>query len=267
MKITAAFAVIVLSLAAACADEQVSSETHMEQGMATISGTVFYRERIALPPGAEVSVELQDVSRADAPAEVLASTRFRAEGGPPYGFELSYDPADIDQRMSYALRAAIRADGELLFTTDTHHPAFDTDEHELLVVGVARSTPAGGPRPAGGLTGRDWVLTELGGEAVGPAAGGQRPSIHFEAGVRVYGFAGCNRFHGSYETRGAVLEFSPLAMTRRACAEGMETEQRFADALSRVAGYEIDEDTLALLDAGGERLAVLRAGEVPESRE
>jgi hypothetical protein len=39
---------------------------------ATMTGTVSYREHIALPPGATVMVRLQGVSRADAPAEVLA---------------------------------------------------------------------------------------------------------------------------------------------------------------------------------------------------
>lgn len=36
--------------------------------MKTITGTVAYRERIALPPNAVVTVTLEDVSLADAPS-------------------------------------------------------------------------------------------------------------------------------------------------------------------------------------------------------
>ena len=95
-----------------------------EPAMETIRGTVIYLEGVALPPAAKVSVEIQDVSRADAPARVLASTRFEAEGGPPYPFRLSYDPDRVDTRMRYALGAAITLGDKLLFTTDPHHPAF-----------------------------------------------------------------------------------------------------------------------------------------------
>ncbi|MHC6802504.1 YbaY family lipoprotein, partial [Vibrio antiquarius] len=50
---------------------QTSQNTEMESAeasMKTITGTVAYRERIALPPNAVVTVALEDVSLADAPA-------------------------------------------------------------------------------------------------------------------------------------------------------------------------------------------------------
>ena len=229
-----------------------------EPDVEAIRGTVIYLERIALPPGAEVRVELQHVSRADAPAVVLASTRFEAEGAPPYPFELTYDPTDIDERMSYALRATISLGDELLFTTDTRHPAFASDEHEIRV----RSTngpPAGDDAAPPALTGRDWMLMRLEGEEVAPLPDGRRPYLHFEAD-RVHGFAGCNRLTGGYRIEGRGLEFSRMAMTRMACAEGMDLEQRFGSALERVAGYELAGDRLVLSDGGGESLAVFDSG-------
>jgi Type III secretion system lipoprotein chaperone (YscW) len=36
-----------------------------------VSGWVSYRQRVALPPGAVVTVRLSDVSRADAPSTVI----------------------------------------------------------------------------------------------------------------------------------------------------------------------------------------------------
>jgi uncharacterized lipoprotein YbaY/heat shock protein HslJ len=88
------------------------------QASAKVTGEVLYRERIALPPSAIVNVQLEDVSLADAPSVVIAEQQIDPMGkGPPYAFELTYDPAKIDQRFSYAVRAEIKDGDKLLFTT------------------------------------------------------------------------------------------------------------------------------------------------------
>ena len=104
----------------ACGGEQESVETvdlEEEVTVAKIEGEVFYRERMMLPPGAEVEVQLQDVSRADALAAVMETVMFKAEGGPPYAFIIHYDPADIDERSRYSLRATITHGDQLMFTS------------------------------------------------------------------------------------------------------------------------------------------------------
>ena len=63
--------------------------------MRVISGEVWYRERIALPPGAEVIVTLEDQSRADAPATVITDYTHTVDGSGPYTFRLVYDPTAI----------------------------------------------------------------------------------------------------------------------------------------------------------------------------
>ena len=40
---------------------------------ASVNGTVTYRERLTLTPGATLTVELRDVSYADGPAPLIAS--------------------------------------------------------------------------------------------------------------------------------------------------------------------------------------------------
>ena len=75
-----------------------------------------------LPPGAELTVVLRDVSSADAPAEVLAATTRAIDGAPPYPFVLRYDPAVIDARHTYAVRARVTLGDRLLMTTDTVAP-------------------------------------------------------------------------------------------------------------------------------------------------
>jgi uncharacterized lipoprotein YbaY len=84
---------------------------------------VTYRERIALPPNAVLQVSLQDVSRADSAAAVLGEQTIVTGGRQvPIPFEIAYDPAAIDQRLTYAVRARITVDGQLLFTSTTATP-------------------------------------------------------------------------------------------------------------------------------------------------
>lgn len=91
-------------------------------GVAQITGTVTYRERIALPPTAVVKVQLVDVSRADAPAVVVGEQLIETAGKQvPFSFAIAYDPAGIDERMSYAVQVRIEAGGRLLFINDQRY--------------------------------------------------------------------------------------------------------------------------------------------------
>jgi len=85
---------------------------------ASVTGSVNYRERIALTPEAVVEVQLLDVSLADASAKLIARQTIKPKRQVPIPFELVYDPADIDERFTYTVRATIRERGRLLFTTD-----------------------------------------------------------------------------------------------------------------------------------------------------
>lgn len=88
-----------------------------------VTGTVTYRERVALSPTAVVQVRFVDVSRADAPAVVLAEQVIRAEGRQvPIPFELEYDPTRIEANHAYAVQARIEDGGTLLFVSDQRHP-------------------------------------------------------------------------------------------------------------------------------------------------
>lgn len=125
---------------------------------AEITGTVAYRERMALPPGAVVAVRLEDQSRADAPAVTIAQTQVSPITQVPVPFTLSYDPSALKPGMSYGLRADIRApDGELMFVTDTHNavdPAAIAASYPLMLVrtggeAAAPSDPWGAAKARG----------------------------------------------------------------------------------------------------------------------
>jgi putative lipoprotein len=89
----------------------------------SVTGSVSYRERIALSPdNTFLVVRLLDVSRADAPSVEIASLR-QPVANPPMVFILPYDLDDIDPRRSYAIEAKIvNAKGDVLFRNDQSHP-------------------------------------------------------------------------------------------------------------------------------------------------
>lgn len=89
----------------------------------TVSGTATYRERMALPPDAVFEATLEDVSRADAPALVVASTRVTSPAV-PITFAIAVDAAQIGAKRRYAVRGRITLNGQLMFSTDTAYPVF-----------------------------------------------------------------------------------------------------------------------------------------------
>lgn len=103
----------------------------------SVTGTISYRERMALSDRAELKVVLLDVSRQDVAATVIAQQTISNPGQVPIRFELAYDPADIDERMSYSLRATIHDRGRMVFTSDTHTPVLTRgggrEAHMMLV--------------------------------------------------------------------------------------------------------------------------------------
>jgi putative lipoprotein len=249
-----------LVVAGFCTTALADSDVVGTNEMKTIEGSVFYRERIMLPPNAEITVTLEDTSKMDVAADIIATTTFPAVGGPPWGFTLGYDSTTIDSRHRYAVRARIEANGQLMFTNTTQIPAFSGAEGKPLEILVSRvSGGRGGQRPASttpsaSLTNTYWKLVELGGKPAGLGAGGRElHMVLISEGSRVRGFSGCNRFTGSYKLTDSQLRFRPLAATRMACMEGMEQEQRFLKALGEVVRFTISGDSLALY-SGNERV-------------
>jgi len=227
--------------------------------MKTIEGHVLYRERMMLPPNAEITVTLEDVSKMDVAADVIATTTFPAVGGPPWDFAMEYDPARIDSRHRYAVRARIEVNGQLMFTNTTQIPAFSAAEGESLEILVSRvGGGRGGPRstpltPNTSLVNTYWKLVELNGQPAALGAGERELHMVLTSeGNHVRGFSGCNRFTGSYDLNESQLCFKPLAATRMACREGMEQEQRFLDALGSVRRFSISGDRLTFY-TGDER--------------
>lgn len=105
--------------------------------MAAVTGTVFYLERMALPPGAVLTVQLVDASIADAPAPVIATETKTLTTQVPIPFSLSYDPKKIIKIHTYAVRAQIAVDDKLRFTSTTSYPVITNGKPTTVDVRVS----------------------------------------------------------------------------------------------------------------------------------
>lgn len=252
---------LVAVLLVACGGEQNAGGTQGagESAMARIEGAVFYRERIMLPPGIRVAVQLEDISRADAMATVMATVEMTPEGGPPYPFAIDYDTARIDPRMRYALRATITRDDTLLFTNTDYIDPFSGNPVEVLVQAVPQTAKSSGP----GLESGRWLLSTLRGQGAPMGAGDKPVDLQLLAEERTAaGFSGCNRYTGVYAMEGVSghgtpLKFGNMAGTLMACATGGELERDYLQMLAEVDAYRLQGDTLSLL-VGAEVVATLK---------
>lgn len=139
-KVIALTTACLALLLAGCQSAQPKLE---DSQLSSVTGTISYRERIALPPHALVTVTLQDVSLADAPAKLIAKHRFETNGYQvPYEFELSYDKNKIDERHHYSVSARIEVDGQLRFISDTMNSVItdndNTENISIHLVSVSR---------------------------------------------------------------------------------------------------------------------------------
>jgi putative lipoprotein len=217
-------------------------------GDSRISGNIFHRERIALPPGFVVKAQLLDVSRQDAPADEIGSVVLTPDHQVPVAYEIAFDPARIDPAHIYSVRAEIRVDGRLMFASGEHHPVITRGaplRADILVQRVATPRTEG---PAPEIYG-DWLVQEIGGRGV---AADLRSSLRLDADGQVSGLAGCNRFAGGFDAAQGKFQFQPLASTMMACPEkAQQQEALYYAALSKVRSARVEGGLLILRDAEG----------------
>jgi putative lipoprotein len=223
-----------------------------------VTGTATCRERIALPPDAVFEATLEDISKADASAEVIGRARVEAPGNPPIQFEIPYDPARIDERHRYAVRARIVVAGKPFFITDQSYPVLTAGQGKEVTL-LLRRTGVSQPTAAE-LENTYWKLVHLGDSPVAAASGQQEPHFILDPQARrVSGSGGCNRMMGGYELNGDRLTFGQMAGTMMACAQGMDTEKVFLQALGQASTFKIADQSLELFDGAGNLVASFEA--------
>lgn len=221
----------------------------------TLSGSAFYRERIALPQDAVLQVELIDPAK---PEAVLGIATVAPSGQVPIAFGLVVDSGNISTGQAYAMRARIEVGGSTWFSSPEPmpiDPAKTGEPVSLLLVQTA-DKGAGGTSDVS-LTGTQWRVLELNGKSADPNV---TSTLIFDPDRAVSGNGGCNTFRGDVEIEGATMKFGQLASTMMAC-EGAKSGQEalYHAALSQTASYSVQDGVLTLVDAAGK--AVARLGE------
>ena len=234
----------------------LSSVTHAAD--VTISGSVFYRERMALPDDATLTVQLVDTTQA--PAGVVGEALVHPAGQVPIAFSLSVDTARLASGKDHGLTARIEVDGATWFANETPAP-IDLKEPaaplSLLLVRVAEKSPPENLAETGSVKGTTWRLSSLGGE---DAATGVVSTLTFNDDNNISGNGGCNSFGGQATFDGVKLNFSDVFSTMMACEQPkMEQEAAFLAAVAKTASYTVEGATLTLLDGSGTAVATLTA--------
>jgi uncharacterized lipoprotein YbaY/heat shock protein HslJ len=138
----------VATLSFGCALTRTGADTTAQLSTATIAGVALYRERIALPPGAVFEATLSDVARADAPAVELGRVEIR-DPRSPVRFAIPYDTTQIVPQGIYTVRASIRVDGQLWFTSDRFHRVLTGGADDALEIPMKSARRPAPTEPAG----------------------------------------------------------------------------------------------------------------------
>jgi putative lipoprotein len=225
---------------------------------ASLSGTVTYRERVALPPDAIVEISLIDATAQDDAPRAVATTAVRAEGRQvPLPFSLHYDASKIAKSHLYTVRAAIKSGSELLFTTDIARAVITQENptHVDLMLTRVDPTEATG---TGDLAGSSWILEDLNGAGV---VAGSRVTLEFAEKGRATGTGSCNRYFATVEISGSSIRFGAVGATRMACAATAVSlqEVKYFGALEDASRFTLEEGVLSIYGSTSRPLRFRRA--------
>ena len=224
----------------------------------TIAADLFYRERIALPPGA-VAVAVLEV--ADSGDVVTETREDLADRSVPVSVTLDVDQSQLPKDTGLVFRGSIEVDGTPVWQSepqpvDLTSETIDLGSVMLMAVEAPDMTDVNAPA-ASALTGT-WVVEDiLGGGIIDDS----RVTLDFRE-QRVGGRASCNSYQGTWSLEDGQLSIVDVAVTMMACPEAiLNQERRFLDALASTDGMRFDDTGALILTSGGDDL--LRARREP----
>ncbi|MDE3273623.1 META domain-containing protein [Pseudoalteromonas sp. G4] len=227
-----------------------------EKVMNSLQTEVYYLDRSMLPPNSELTVTLEDVSKMDVAATVISSKLVTLNSAPPYQVSLDYDNALIKDNMRYNVRAQIRKDGKLLYTSTQSNNPFASDEP--LKIRVTKVAPP--VKPNVSLTNTYWKAMVLNGESVNTPQGARELFVQLKADGSVKGFAGCNNFMGSFIAKEYGLRFKGMASTMKMCqGRANDLDRSMHQVLQDTFEYKIKGETLTLFNESKEKIAQFNA--------
>ena len=130
---------LVLGLSPA-AQAQRQAQAQPGQDFITLSGNASYLQRIAMPPEAVLTVQVQDVTRPGTHGAVLSESReVFGQRQVPLAYSVMVARSAINPRKRYAVRATISIAGETQFATTRPYPVLThgaPSQHDLLLAAV-----------------------------------------------------------------------------------------------------------------------------------
>jgi uncharacterized lipoprotein YbaY/heat shock protein HslJ len=156
-----------------------SPADHAQTASGHIKGTAAYRERMALPQNAVFEATLEDVSRADVPAELIGHAQIEHPGNPPISFDIAYDPARINESSAYSVRARITVGDQLMFTTTQNYPVLTRSNGSEVTLLLQRTSGA-----AAASAGQESALQDLPATFTGTMPCADCPGIHYRLDLK-----------------------------------------------------------------------------------
>ena len=221
----------------------------------TLTGDVTYRERIALPPNAELWVTL--VTLSDAGSVVSAAAAIGSPAQVPLQYSLHVRSGIVANGGDFGLVAEIRAEGRTLFRNNQPVPVDVTAPvPTMILVNMVSDPPHEAPEqvlpppePPVPLLDTAWRVIGIGGD---PVLADTNVTLSIAADRRAGGNGGCNNYFTEATFGEPPLSFGPVAATRMACTpEAMTQEAALFAALTATVGYELAASSLTFFDAAG----------------
>ena len=107
-----------------------------EEKHSTLTGEVFFLERIALTEEAVVKILLVDISKQDEKEHVVTEKIIKNPGQVPISFVIQYNPDEIFPSNTYSLKVKIEDKGSRLFTNDTVYEVINNGFTENIKIKV-----------------------------------------------------------------------------------------------------------------------------------
>ncbi len=128
---------------------------------ASVTGSVTYRKRLALTPGATLVVQLRDVSLQDTASILIAEQVIPNPGQVPIAFKIEYNKDDLNPRNTYSIGARImESDGRLAFINDTAYEVITRGNPDKVDMVLVLVEPPPDPSNSGDKNGSNrlkWV--------------------------------------------------------------------------------------------------------------
>ena len=239
------------STPASVAGTNAAEEASITMQETTIAAALFYRERIALPPGAVAVAALEVADSGDVVAETREDL---ADRSVPVSVTLDVDPSQLPQEAGLVFRGSIEVDGAPVWQSEPQPVDLTSETVDLGSVMLraveAPDVTSVNPPEASSLSGK-WVVEDiLGGGIIDDS----RVTLDFSE-QRVAGKASCNSYQGTWSIEDGKLSIVDVAVTMMACPEAlMNQERRFLDALNSADGMRFDDTGALFLTSGGDDL-------------